>query len=162
MTPFYPTAASQPDCIPNQGCYKGNMCRGNLRTRCTALQELPFQERAFDVNLGGRTIPMIGNGSRSAIGDHVDIESDLRVHQTRRRAGCNSFRWRDGGGMNFLPYEWQQADTRPNHFTVSTRNVIKCLDIPQCNIIDSEQQKKRMDDCARYGYRSRVKRNVLF
>lgn len=135
--------------------------RGFLMTRCTTAQDPPYQMRTFDVNLGGRSIPRIFDGSITGIGDHTDIESDLRERMTKRPAGCNSYEFRDQASMVPLPYEWQQCDYRPWHFQESARNVIKCEKKTRCNVIDSILQKERLKTCAQETVSS-SKENLIF
>ena len=99
-------------------------------------QEEPFQGRDF---VPTRVYPLIGRGDQPSIADFVDIETALRETITRQDASYTSggiFRGLDSEplgnvnpeflhGHNHLPRGWQQPDTRPGHFEIGTRFIIK-------------------------------------
>ena len=95
------------------------------RDICILPQELPYQQRAFEHNLGGRAIPQMFCGGTEGYTRQVHIETGLRQQSTRDPDGCVVYEFRDYGNMQPLPCEWQRPDMRPLHFTQNTRNDIK-------------------------------------
>lgn len=112
-----------PSCFPDTSC-RG---QGFMPTRdiCILPQELPYQQRAFEPNLGGKNIPQMFCGGAEGYAMQVDLETGLRQISTRDPGGCNVYEFRDWGGIVPLICEWQQPDYRPLYFTDHTRNMIK-------------------------------------
>lgn len=110
-------------CFPNTSCQG----QGFMPTRdiCTLPQELPYQQRAFEPNLGGKNIPQMFCGGIEGYTKQVNIETHLRERSTRDPDSCNVYEFRDWGNMIPLQCQWQQPDYRPLFFTDHTRNVIK-------------------------------------
>ena len=94
------------------------------RDLCILPQELPYQQYAFRQTT---YIPQMFCGGPEGYALHTQIESALRPEHTRDPDSCNTYEYRDWGGIQPLPCEWQQSDYRPLHFGVHTRNDIKDL-----------------------------------
>lgn len=117
-----------------------NACQGQgfmpTRDLCILPQELPYQQRAFEPNLGGTNIPQMFCGGTQGYTKQVNIETDLRQISSRDPDGCNVYEFRDYGNMVPLLCEWQQPDFRPLYYTDHTRNMIKDLGRSPQNIYD--------------------------
>ena len=110
----------------------------------TSLTELDLlQNQITNITLGGLTsltelhlprnqttnIPQMFGGNQEGYLKQVSIETGLRPEHTRDPDSCNTYEFRDYGGIQPLPCEWQQADFRPLHHQRAghTRNLVKDL-----------------------------------
>lgn len=126
--------------------------QGFMPTRdiCIIPQELPYQQRAFEPNLGGKNIPQMFCGGTEGYTMHVNIESGLRQITTRDPDSCSTMEFRDHGNMIPLLCEWQQPDYRPLFFTDHTRNIIKDIGRDPAAIYDQANHSAYKSDGSSY------------
>lgn len=96
------------------------------RDVCILPQELPYQQYAFYQTTN---LPQMFGGNQEGYLKQVSIETGLRPEHSRDPDSCNTYEFRDYGGIQPLPCEWQQADFRPLHQQRPghTRNLVKDL-----------------------------------
>ena len=129
---------------------------GRMQTRCLHVQFPAFFDRALMANT---TRPQVGMGSMDDYGRQTDVNSSLRPCHSRIEGGCREMRIPDALNFDYLPFGWQQPDTRPWTFRVDTRQAIKdqCRAAPESWIGGTQHCQSRWkcqpvyprdDDCA--------------
>ena len=89
---------------------------GQVSTRCLYTDFPPFLDRA---QIANTTRPTVN------LGKQTDLESSFRPCMSRIEGGCRTLRIPDALNFDYLPFGWQQPDTRPWTFRVHTRQNVK-------------------------------------
>jgi hypothetical protein len=111
-------------CAPKSGADYGKYGGGVLQSRCFGVQFPAFFDRA---QIADTTRPQVGDGTMEDYGRQTDIDSTLRPCITQLDGGCRTLRIPDGINFTYLPFGYQQPDTRPWTFRTDSRQDVKDL-----------------------------------